>query len=74
MKKYKLYIILPPKPFLTRRLSKLWTLFHFTTIIKLIESFTLPIDKISFKQKQNIASLCTNSGSGADVIENKQIR
>ena len=67
MKKYKLYIILTPKPFLTR----IWTLFHFTIIIKLIESFTLPIDKVSFKQKQNIASLCTNSGSGADVIKNK---
>ena len=61
LKKYNLKVILLPKPFLTRGINKLyflirWTLFQFTTVVELNQSFTLPLDKVSLKQKQNRAS------------------
>ena len=50
-----------------------WTLFQFTTIVKLSESFTLPIGKITLKQKQN-ERFCTSSGGGVNLIENERMR
>ena len=54
-------------------------LFQFSTIVKLNESFTLAIDKISLKEKHNkdclnINHSNANSGSGKVVRNNLKIK
>ena len=49
-----------------------WLLFQFSTIVKLNKSFTLPINKTSFKRKKT-ERLCSSSGSGIGLIENERI-